>query len=150
MTQGTGAPNGAAPRPGAEVVPLAPDAQAQQCMLPSSAPVVPYDSGVRGAAPAAPAAPEESRRSVWGMWALGVAALSLVLAFIPVPVLNIALTVSIAAVAFVLAIVALWQKRRSKALAIAALVTLFVAGLASVVMTFVYLSAIGSAIAGAQ
>ena len=147
MTQGTGAPNGAAPRPGAEVVPLAPDAQAQQCLLPSSAPVVPYDSGVRGAAPAAP---EESRRSVWGMWALGVAALSLVLAFIPVPVLNIALAVSIAAVAFVLAIVALWQKRRSKALAIAALVTLFVAGLASVVMTFVYLSVIGSAIAGAQ
>lgn len=147
MTQGTGAPNGAAPRPGAEVVPLAPDAQAQQCMLPSSAPVVPYDSGVGGAAPAAP---EESRRSVWGMWALGVAALSLVLAFIPVPVLNIALAVSIAAVAFVLAIVALWQKRRSKALAIAALVTLFVAGLASVVMTFVYLSVIGSAIAGAQ
>lgn len=147
MTQGTGAPNGAAPRPGAEVVPLAPDAQAQQCMLPSSAPVVPYDSGVRGAPPAAP---EESRRSVWGMWALGVAALSLVLAFIPVPVLNIALAVSIAAVAFVLAIVALWQKRRSKALAIAALVTLFVAGLASVVMTFVYLSVIGSAIAGAQ
>lgn len=147
MTQGTGAPNGAAPRPGAEVVPLAPDAHAQQCMLPSSAPVVPYDSGVRGAAAAAP---EESRRSVWGMWALGVAALSLVLAFIPVPVLNIALAVSIAAVAFVLAIVALWQKRRSKALAIAALVTLFVAGLASVVMTFVYLSVIGSAIAGAQ
>ena len=59
-------------------------------------------------------------------------------------------SVSIAAVAFVLAVVALWQKRRSKALAIAALVTLFVAGLASVVMTFVYLSVIGSAIAGAQ
>lgn len=147
MTQGTGAANGAAPRPGAEVVPLAPDAQAQQCMLPSNAPVVPYDSSARGEVPAAPA---ESRRSVWGRWALGVAALSLVLAFIPVPVLNIALAVSIAAVAFVLAIVALWQKRRSKVLAIIALVTLFVAVLASVVMTFVYLSFIGTAIAGAQ
>lgn len=147
MTQGTGAPHGASPRPGAEVVPLAPDAQAQQCMLPSSAPVAPYDSSARGEAPDAPA---ESRRSLWGAWALGVAALSLVLAFIPVPVLNIALALSVAAVAFVLSIVALWQKRRSKVLAIVALVTLFVAVLASVVMTFVYLSFIGSAIAGAQ
>ncbi|WP_371029708.1 hypothetical protein [Pseudoclavibacter sp. JSM 162008] len=147
MTQGTGAPNEAAPRPGAEVVPLAPDAQAQQCMLPPSAPVTPYDANARGDRPADV---PESRRSVWGMWALGVAVLSLVLAFIPVPVLNIALALSIAAVAFVLSIVALWQKRRSKALAITALVTLFVAVLASVVMTFVYLSFIGSAIAGAQ
>ncbi|MBF4552328.1 hypothetical protein [Pseudoclavibacter sp. VKM Ac-2888] len=147
MTQGTGAPNGAAPRAGAEVVPLAPDAQAQQCLLPSSAPMAPYDASIRGEAGTPP---ELSRRSLWGRWALGVAALSLVLAFIPVPVLNIALALSIAAVAFVLAIVALWQKRRSKVLAIIALVTLFVAVLASVVMTFVYLSFIGSAIAGAQ
>lgn len=116
-------------------------------MLPPNAPVTPYDANARGDKPAAV---PESRRSIWGMWALGVAVLALVLAFIPVPVLNIALALSIAAVAFVLAIVALWQKRRSKALAITALVTLFVAVLASVVMTFVYLSFIGSAIAGAQ
>ncbi|WP_181064386.1 hypothetical protein [Pseudoclavibacter sp. AY1F1] len=144
MTQGTGAPNGAAPRPGAEVAPLAPDVQAQQCLLPSSAPVAPYDSSVRGEAPAAPAEP---RRNIWGMWALGVAALSLVLAFIPVPVLNIALALSVAAVGCVLAVIALWQKRRSKALGIIALVTLFVGVLASVVMTFVYLSVISSSIA---